>query len=479
MANLTLFTANRFSGNTTYLAEFFGAQTATDFEIISSEGILREYFSGTDFTYRSGFFRTGTINEQYGFNADGSLASSITGLSLDVAERNAALTIGTSGARLGQLIFAGDDVIVGSEGDDAFGGSRGTDTIDGGAGSDVLSYDGFDSAVVADLVSGKAETELGTATMVRIEDLTGSEFADTLRGNSGRNLLQGLAGNDIIDGRGGIDTVSYLDATSAVTVDLTAGTATGGSGNDTLSGIERVIGSRHNDTLLGSAATDSFLGSFGDDAIDGRGGIDTVEYGNVARGVTVNLGAGTATGGAGTDTLTSIENATGSIFNDTLVGSGKANTLRGMAGNDTISGGAGADRLNGDAGRDILSGGTGNDTLTGGLGQDVFRFNTTLGTARIANIDRITDFSVTDDTIQLENAIFTRYGTATGEIAAGTFKSIATGDATDANDYIVYNKTTGALFYDTNGSTGGLADAVQIATLSKDLLLTSEDFVLI
>ena len=132
MANLTLFTANRFSNNTTYRAEFFGAQTSTDFEVISSEGVLREYFSGTGFTYRSGFFRTGTINERYGFNADGSLASSTTGLTLDVAERNAALTIGTSGYALGQLTFAGDDIIIGSAGDDAFDGSRGTDTIDGG-----------------------------------------------------------------------------------------------------------------------------------------------------------------------------------------------------------------------------------------------------------------------------------------------------------------------------------------------------------
>lgn len=393
--------------------------------------------------------------------------------------RNNALTIGTSNYQYQQLLYSGNDVVTGSNGDDTFTGSRGTDTIDGGAGVDVLSYDGFSNAVIADLVSGTAQTTLGTATIIRIEDLTGSANADTLRGDAGANLLQGLGGNDIIDGRGGFDTASYADAVAAVTVDLTAGTSTGGSGSDTLAGIERVIGSRFNDTLLGSTRGDTFLGGFGNDTIDGRGGSDTVEYGNVARGVTVNLAAGTATGGAGSDTLISIEAVTGSIFGDSIAGSAAANVLRGMAGNDALAGGAGADTLFGDEGNDILAGGLGNDLLSGGLGRDAFRFDRALGTAAVANIDTISDFVALDDTIQLDNAIYAQFGTATGVIAATTFKIIVTGGATDADDYIVYNSTTGALFYDANGSTGGLADAVQFATLASNLLLTNADFVLI
>jgi Ca2+-binding RTX toxin-like protein len=479
MALYTVFTPNRFSGGNVFLAEYFGSQTATDFEIISASGTLIEYYSGVDFTYSDGFFDSGTINEQYAFNIDGSLESSITGLTLSVSERNDLLTLGKSAYSLFQLIFAEDDTVIGSSGDDTFNGSKGNDTIDGGDGIDVVSFNGFDGNILADLAAGTLETFYGTSTVTGIEDVTGSAFEDSLAGDAGRNLFQGLAGDDTIDGREGLDSASYLDAISAVTVDLAAGTATGGSGNDTLIAIERVIGSRFGDTLQGSARADTFAGGFGDDTIDGRGGVDTVEYCGIARGVTVDLTAGTATGGAGNDTLKSIESVSGSIFRDVLTGSRSSNTLRGQDGNDTLSGVGGNDKLFGDAGNDVLIGGLGNDVLTGGTGKDAFRFDATLGTDKIANFDSIKDFKPIDDTIELENAIFVKYGSATGAISASTFKIIVTGGLTDANDYIVYNKSTGALYYDANGNTNGLDDATQIATLAKSLLLTNADFVLI
>ena len=142
--------------------------------------------------------------------------------------------------------------------------------------------------------------------------------------------------------------------------------------------------------------------------------------------------------------------------------------LRGLGGNDAIAGGSG---------NDTLSGGLGNDVLTGGLGNDFFRFDALPSST--TNRDRIADYNVSADTIQLENSVFTRLGTGTGAMNSAFFKSIATGGATDANDYIVYNHTTGVLYYDANGSTNGLNDAVQIALLTGAPALTAADFVLI
>ena len=141
-------------------------------------------------------------------------------------------------------------------------------------------------------------------------------------------------------------------------------------------------------------------------------------------------------------------------------------------------GGGGNDALYGDAGNDLLRGGAGNDILYGGAGKDLFRFDTTLGTSTTPNIDQIKDFSVLDDTIQLENAIFTKFGTTTtGTINAAYFRANTTGLAADSNDYIIYETDTGKLFYDSNGNAAG--GSVQIALLGINLALTSADFVLI
>jgi serralysin len=225
--------------------------------------------------------------------------------------------------------------------------------------------------------------------------------------------------------------------------------------------IERVLGSRFNDVLTGSAANESFLGGFGNDTIDGGAGVDTVEYGLVGEGVVVNLATGRASGGAGNDVISHVENIIGSIFSDTLTGNGGANTLNGGNGNDRLYGGAGNDTLNGGAGSDVL---------TGGAGKDVFQFNTQLAN----NIDRVTDFIAVDDTVQLENAIFTKL-TVAGVLNVAFLKIGSV--AADGNDYIIYNKTTGALLYDADGN--GAHPAIQIATLGANLNLTHADFVVI
>ena len=109
-----------------------------------------------------------------------------------------------------------------------------------------------------------------------------------------------------------------------------------------------------------------------------------------------------------------------------------------------------------------------NNVLTGGIGKDSFKFTTT------GHIDTITDFSVIDDTIILENAVFAAL-TTTGKLAASQFR-IGT-NALDADDFIIYNNATGVLLYDGDGN--GAGAAVQIATLTGGLSMTNADIVVI
>ncbi|TLD44982.1 MAG: Mannuronan C5-epimerase AlgE2 [Accumulibacter sp.] len=120
-----------------------------------------------------------------------------------------------------------------------------------------------------------------------------------------------------------------------------------------------------------------------------------------------------------------------------------------------------------------MLGGLGNDSLIGGSGSDVFRFDTLPDAA--TNRDTITDFSVIDDTIELENAIFGSLA-VTGTLAAGSFRSGAGATtAADADDYLIYDSSSSALYYDANGNAGPAP--VQIATLAAGLALSHLDFV--
>ncbi|WP_262268957.1 cadherin domain-containing protein [Microvirga yunnanensis] len=147
----------------------------------------------------------------------------------------------------------------------------------------------------------------------------------------------------------------------------------------------------------------------------------------------------------------------------------------GTGGDDRIVAGAGKDRLGGGLGNDTLNGGVGNDILTGGGGRDVFVFDSKLGKTNPANkksnLDKIVDFSFTDDTIHLAKSIFSTI--KKGALAKGAFHVGAA--AHDASDRIIYNKNTGALLYDKDGT--GAKQAVQFATLAgHPLKVSASDF---
>lgn len=152
-------------------------------------------------------------------------------------------------------------------------------------------------------------------------------------------------------------------------------------------------------------------------------------------------------------------------------------SLMGNAYSDVIKGGQHRDVFNGAGGDDILWGGHGHDLLTGGTGKDIFVFDTR-GSKR-SNSDKIADFKVLDDTIWLDNAVFTKLGNGSqsnlGKLKKAFF---AIGNkAKDGNDYLIYNKETGKLYYDADGS--GSRAATEFARLKKGLKMTEKDFFVI
>lgn len=421
----------------------------------------------------------------------------------------------------------GNDVLKGGLGDDRLDGGADNDLLEGGAGNDLLvggsgtdtaDYYSSGTSVTVNLTLQVAQNTGGggTDTLNGIENvngsnssgdsLTGDALDNILRGYGGSDILNGGAGNNLLDGRDGndtfvahlgndtieggtgTDTVDYSGALSAVTVMLSTGTrdntgglgyptefdaapgykpgtnsiagqANGGAGNDKLFDVENVKGSAFNDLLIGSAGANVLTGNLGADRMMGDDGNDTYYVDN-AGDVVTEANAGPT---GGTDTVyasvsyTLAANVETLRINAATTISGTGNTL----GNVVVGG----------AGNNVLNGMGGNDTLTGGAGQDTFAFSTALNAT--TNVDTITDFVVADDTISLENAIFTKL-TTTGTLNAAWFKIIGTA-ALDSNDYILYDKTTGALSYDADGS--GAGQAVRIAVLGTNLALTNADFV--
>lgn len=296
---------------------------------------------------------------------------------------------------------AGNDTICALGGNDTILGGAGNDWIDGGPGIDTASYENSAAGVTVAIKAGAQTTGEGTDTLGSVENLTGSRFGDQLTGNGDDNVLGGLAGNDVLVGGGGNDTLvgadgndtsdggpgndtldggtgtntaSYTSTGSAVTVNLGTSVAqnTGGAGTDRLLSITNVTGSAFNDrltgnnannVLLGLGGNDTLTGGPGNDTLDGGPGTDTASYSSASSGVTVNLATTSAqnTGGAGTDTLRTVENLVGTSAKDRLTGNGAANKL---------TGGGSADRLAGAAGSDTLVGGPGQDRCDGGSGRD-------------------------------------------------------------------------------------------------------------
>jgi len=341
----------------------------------------------------------------------------------------------------------------------------------------------------------------GLDTISQVENLIGSNFADNLTGNAVNNILEGRGGNDILTGWSGADTLiggpgndtyfvenskdvvtensnqgtdlvssrlTYTLPANVENLTLTGTAAINGTGNglnNTLNGngaANELNGQAGNDRLVGGGGNDTLIGWSGADAMIGGPGNDTYFVENTGDSVTENLNQGT-------DLVSSRLTYTlpANVESLTLTGTAAVNgTGNGLV--NLITGNSAANQLKGLAGNDILDGGTGNNVLTGGTGNDFFRFTTS------GHVDTITDYNVVNDTVQLDNAVFTAL-TATGTLAAGRFRVGA--QALDANDNVLYNKTAGTLWYDADGN--GAGAAVQIAVIGSGLNLTNADIVVI
>lgn len=157
---------------------------------------------------------------------------------------------------------------------------------------------------------------------------------------------------------------------------------------------------------------------------------------------------------------------TGSEAGEGLGGTTGNDAIRGLGGNDSLYGGGGTDFLEGGSGNDLLSGGAGMDTLTGGAGADVFFFSSAFRGA----VDRVTDFSPVDDTIRLENGVFTTL--PSGALQASAFHAGAVSH--DSTDRVLYDAGSGALYYDPDGT--GAAAAEQFGQVAPGLSVTHADF---
>ena len=325
------------------------------------------------------------------------------------------------------------DILTGDDQNNWLRGNAGDDTLDGGAGIDTADYYPAAGAVTVDLSAHTSSGADGVDTLVNFENVSGSYlYGDTLIGDAADNKLEGLGGNDslgggdgndLLDGgsgndqlRGdagndtilggdgndyitggsgddslvggdGIDTADYYysDTSAGIVVNLATGTASGGGGNDTLSGIENVNGSNFNDLITGDAGNnglsgndgnDTLLGGAGEDYLQGGAGNDTLDGGLVLDRISItdgnlaiyktatsavvvdlsgisgdgSIGSGTASGDAsvGVDTLININFIQGSNFDDSITGSTALifEQIEGGAGNDTLNGGAITDTLN-------------------------------------------------------------------------------------------------------------------------------------
>jgi Ca2+-binding RTX toxin-like protein len=257
--------------------------------------------------------------------------------------------------------------------------------------------------------------------------------ADTINGSAYDDYLLGYAGNDTINGNAGADGLE------------------GGNGNDILNGG---VG---NDTMIGGVGDDTYIvDSSGDKVIeDASAGTDVIKS-SVNIVIPANVENLNLTG-------TGAINGTGNALANVINGNGAANKLSGAAGNDV---------LRGAGGNDTLIGGSGNDTLDGGAGADQFLFNTTPNAT--TNHDNILAYSVADDTIALDQTIFTGLPTL-GTLDASAF--YAGTSAHDADDRIIYNSATGNIYYDADGNGSGAQ--VLFAHVTAGTGLTNADFLIV
>ncbi|MBD2088572.1 hypothetical protein H6F67_01645 [Microcoleus sp. FACHB-1515] len=390
---------------------------------------------------------------------------------------------------------SGNDTLNGGSGNDQLQGGEGNDTLNGGSGNDILNGDNENDVLNGGdgddvLEAGWEEDQLtgGTGADVFIPfDSSNPFFSDGIDTITDFRYFEGdrlRVYADELDIAVGDSSQFFYNSTTGVL------SYSGSSGFEQLINFQpftdfvvtrdlQILASRPDEpsvpfeptpdnyvapasqSLVGTANGDRLIGDENDDALSGLAGADLLN------------------GQEGNDSLNGGDDA------DALNGGTGNDRLQGEQGHDNLFGEAGDDAIEGGQGSDTLTGGTGSDTLTGGTGTDRFNFYTTAGGS-----DRITDFNLAEDKIgfyvgnknvevetesnefvaNVPNTSFRAAGfTANVAIAASQFR-VGTAAAT-SSDRIIYDSSTGALFFDADGT--GATAQVQIATLAAGLNLNS------
>jgi len=432
--------------------------------------------------------------------------------------------LSTNGVTLGNITISGvrsvtgtqfADTMIGGVNDkfEIFRGDGGNDSIDGGTGYDRADYRFSSEGVTVNLAQGTAgSTSQGTDTLRSIEQVRGSMFDDVFNASGyaggapsttanvssywwGLNEFLPEGGNDVIRGNGSTR-IEYSNAMVPVKVDLLAGVAdarvdadkaTSGYltlGRDTFSGVYDVRGTAYDDELLGGGAgrtstglpVEVFAGGAGNDTINGLDGWDVAGYGSSPTAINVNLTLTTGNvrdGWGFTDTVTNIEEFSGSFYNDTFTGNASDQTFNGSKGDDSMDGGSGYDEVgfnNDEAGVTVMLGGwvgaSGTSHPTGYTGSardgwgnvDVFR-----------NIDGV-EGSGFNDTIT-GDAFNNRLD------GRGGFDTL---DGGDGVDWVEYNQAMVGIRVDLSQGKAlddgqGIEFAAQTAAVEQDTLISIEN----
>ncbi len=274
-----------------------------------------------------------------------------------------------------------------------------------------------------------------------IRQIERTTFSDIIRRNTDTTIIQDNAFSLLNEGTNRRDILN------------------GGLGNDSIygnNGRDRILANAGDDFISGGRGRDTIEGGSGDDNLNGDRGRDRILG---------NEGDDFISGGRGRDT---IEGGSG---NDTLNGDRDRDRISGNEGDDFISGGRGRDTIEGGSGDDTLNGGAEIDRLTGGAGADDFVFGETGLDLRHLGLDFIEDFNAEEDRIVVNQATFANLS---GNISFGVADGITT--PRNSSSTIVYEKSTGLLFYNQNGSAPGLGNGRAFARLNSGLDLTTANF---
>ncbi|HVQ09774.1 MAG TPA: calcium-binding protein [Allosphingosinicella sp.] len=449
--------------------DIFDVRTGSGVLVYENEGegndIVRIFGNSTGYTLNAG----ASVETITARDLNGTIAYALTGNEFTQT------IIGNIGNNTLDGGSGGNDIMIGGDGNDTYhvrrSGQVVTETAGGGTADKIIAYYDFDLGTVANIEDLQAAA--GTAPI----NLLGTAQANRLTGNDGNNILNGGAGAaDIMAGGLGDDiyrvnqagdVVQETGGTDAIYVHFSYTLSENGVEN--LSAADQI--GTENLNFTGNSLNNIIVGNYGANLLDGglAGGDDTL-YGLAGDDTYVIRNAGDQAveqAGQGSDTVYSYSNfalQAGSEIEVISTVSHAATNAIDLTGNEF------AQTVVGNSGANLLDGKGGNDLLAGLGGADTFAFTSALGAG---NVDTLFDFSAADDTIALDDAVFT--GLTPGALPAGAFVTGAA--AQDLDDRIVYNQATGQLFFDADGS--GAGAAVHFATLSGAPSLTAADFLVI